>query len=48
MIDQVCVGAVSIQDARSIIELLALQAKLEEHTELSERIASLEEAMNVP
>jgi hypothetical protein len=47
VLGQICDGELGIEDGKAVMDLLAIQAKLEEQDELAERISALEEAHGV-
>jgi hypothetical protein len=47
VLGQICDGELGVEDGKSVMDLLAIQAKLEEQDGLVERISALEEAHGV-
>ena len=47
VLGQVCDGELGLEDGKAMMDLLAIQAKLEEQDGLAERISALEEAHGV-
>jgi hypothetical protein len=47
VLGQICDGELGVEDGKAVMDLLTIQAKLEEQDELAERISALEEAHGV-